>query len=601
MAAGEHRPRFIPLVQILRSRASAHGDDLALAVWRGPSVTYATWLAQAARFAARLHDQGVRPGDRVLLLFDNADWTLYAVAYAGTLLCGATATPLRISTPADRLGQIMSSLRPRVVVTSPAAAVARHGTMSVEIEAWAGDPLALPPETAEAADVGPTLGDDPAEVLYTSGTTGIPRGVVCTQQELTYGTTVSTAHERHEVHLHSAAFGTNFNQEMLRTSLVFGATVVVLPDFSAAACVEAVRELAVDRLRLAPLMVSALTRLPQDDTKALRRLREVSVSSAPCPAAALTALKARLPTTRVAGLYSLTESGRAMIRTVVGEDPPGALGRPVGATEVRITDDGGPIVPTGHIGQICLRNRDVPARSYLDLHDGHDRDEGDTGHDGDDQRDTHFTDGWLLTGDLGYLDDEGFVFLTGRRKDLIVVGGHKVAPLRVEDVILEHPDVTEVAVTAVPHPTLGETVGALVAGAPSPDLADLQRHCAGRLEWFEIPQVVRGCPALPRNDAGKVARREVARRLQARDLDTDAVETVALPELVETCRDVLGDDTIQANQSWVAAGADSFSLLEIVERTNGRLGVQLPLGIFFEAATIADAAAAAADYLSHHT
>jgi acyl-CoA synthetase (AMP-forming)/AMP-acid ligase II len=574
----------VSVIDLLDGLVTTHSEAVALAVVGGQALTYAAWWNGAFPVRTSLQRAGVRPGDRVVLAYDNDTWIDYATAYMGTLLAGATAVPLRSGARARWADRVVAASRARFVAFGPRGDVR---TAREAVRRWpqvTAIELAGAPEGGAPAAPPGAWSIDPAgiaELLFTSGTTGSPRGVACSHEQLTFEARERAAARYAEVgrqtQLHATAFGSNYNQELLRAALTWRSTVVVLPVFSARACLRAVDEHAVDVLRLTPPMAAALCRLGRSSARPLARVREIWVSSAPCPAAVLDGLQALAPGTYVMNQYALTESGSARIKSVVGQDPAGSLGRPTAGTEVRVVDSRGRSLPPGAAGNICLRHVAAPRRRYWD----------DASAGADDGDATRFVDDWLWTGDLGYVDERGYVYLVDRLKDLIVVGGYKVAPVEVEQVILEHPGVTDAAVAPVPHPSLGAIVGALIVAERSLEPADILRHCASRMEWYSVPRVVVFGETIPRSAAGKTLRTDVSRALAAAASTPRSAGTSGrTDELVSMCREAIGSADIKSSDAIIAAGGDSLSIVAIADMVRARWGVDLPLEVLFSPSSI---------------
>ena len=279
-----------------------------------------------------------------------------------------------------------------------------------------------------------------AEILFTSGSTGEPQAVLCPYGDIGFSWDLSPVDPGNTrgVEVHAAAFGTNFCQEMLRNPLCWGSLVVTLPEFGAADLRAAVVRHGARTLRLTPVMARMLARQGDAHADWLAGIREISVSSAFCPPELLGRLQAAVPNSLVVNQYSLTESGRAKLKNVWGRGPSQALGKPVEDSEVRVVSDG-KACPTGATGEIQIRHVAAVPRRYLE-----------TGEPlacavcPDEER------GWIPTGDLGYLDEDGYVFLVDRIKGIINVGGRKVSPLAVEQVLAQQDGVADVAVCGVP-------------------------------------------------------------------------------------------------------------------------------------------------------
>jgi len=242
-----------------------------------------------------------------------------------------------------------------------------------------------------------------------------------------------------------------------------------------------------------PAMAELLVAHPGFATADLTSLQAVSIGSAPLAPNTLLTLVERLPDASVSNSYGMTEAGPAFI--VMPQDEVtkriGSVGKPIPPMEIKIVDENGDGCPAREVGELLTRLPGQQREYYKDA---------------DATASTWTSDGWLRSGDLGYLDEDGFLYLVGRKKDLIVRGGHNVYPTDIEAVILEHPAVQEAAVVGVPHGVLGEDVAAFVVPKPGADVGDdeLKAFCAEHLADYKRPRQVTFVETLPRNATGKV-------------------------------------------------------------------------------------------------
>nr|MDP9020876.1 AMP-binding protein [Actinomycetota bacterium] len=486
---------------LLRQRAEEAPDAVALRVHRGAALTYGEWDRRADALARGFVARGVRRGDRVVLYFDTARWTDYAAGYAAVLRTGATAVPVGPRFAGPELDQVLTHCEAGGAV-APADLVG----------AVAGAPWAVPIEEL-AGDAGdgrpfpvPAEPGDLAEIIYTSGTTGTPKGVACSHANLAFhelpGSVAGAAGGEgagppaRVVFLHAFPVGTNAGQEVLRLPLRRpGATAVALARFDPQELCAAVAEHRVTRLQLVPAMAQVLVASGAWRAHDLSSVERVTLSSAPLLPALLPALAEAFPGATLCNAYALTESGTARTLLVDAGHRPGSVGRPVGGTEVRVVDDSGRDVPAGGTGEIWLRRPRAPRREYY-------RDPESTA--------AAFAGDWLRTGDLGHLDEEGYLHLDDRRKDLVVTGGTNVSTLEVEDALLHHPAVADAAVVGVPHPVLGEDVAAAVVLRSAATPRELQAFARRRLAEHKVPHRIAVVDELPRNASGKVRKRLVA-------------------------------------------------------------------------------------------
>jgi acyl-CoA synthetase (AMP-forming)/AMP-acid ligase II len=244
---------------------------------------------------------------------------------------------------------------------------------------------------------------------------------------------------------------------------------------------------------LVPAMAELLAASPRFESADLSAPTVVSIGSAPLAPATLLQLQERLPQATVSNSYGMTEAGPAFIVMPKEEVTKriGSVGKPIGPMEVKVVDDDLETVPNGTVGELLTR---MPGRQREYYRD----DEATSA--------TWTEDGWLRSGDLAYLDEDGFIYIVGRKKDMIIRGGNNIYATDVEAVILEHPDVREAAVIGVPHQVLGEDVGAFVVLREGAALSEdeLKEFCVDRLADYKRPRQVTFVAELPRNATGKV-------------------------------------------------------------------------------------------------
>jgi malonyl-CoA/methylmalonyl-CoA synthetase len=437
--------------------------------------------------AARLAAAGLRPGDRILM---SAGTSVELVeAHVAALRLGLVVVPANTAYREREIAHLVGDATPRAaVVDDPERAAwirrARPGTLVV------GPDVDLPagrsPSPAPVLDAaGP---DDPALIGYTSGTTGAPKGAVLSHRNLLASSESVrlawrwSADDRLVLalplfHIHGLGVG-------LHGTLLAGASAVLLPRFEPDAVLEAITGHDATLFFGVPTMYTRLAASPR--LGELARLRLCVSGSAPLPPAVFDRL-ADGSGQRVLERYGMTETGMNVSNPYAGERRPGTVGFPLPGVELRLGPDGeiqlrGPNVFTGYWGR-----PEASAAAFT-------------------------PDGWFRTGDIGEHDPDGYLRLVGRARELIITGGLNVYPREVEDVLLEHPAVGEVAVAGLPDAEWGEVVAAWVVpsstGAP-PSADELAGFAAERLARFKCPRRVVFVDALPRNALGKVLRHEL--------------------------------------------------------------------------------------------
>ncbi|MFG1810663.1 class I adenylate-forming enzyme family protein [Streptomyces sp. NPDC049040] len=460
------------LSELLRARAVAEPDKDALKVAGSGTLTFENWWRRSDAVAAGLLRRGVEPGDRIGLVFGNADWLEYAVAFFGVLKAGAVAVPL-----SDRL--------------SGADIDAMLGHCGASLVLRAGG---LP--TAEGTGRQPAPGDL-AQILYTSGTTGHPKGVAATHANLGYGWGGRRRPFAHSKTLaHAFPIGTNAGQWMLANAVGAHPTVLTLGRFTPGRFARMIEEHRVGTVFLVPTMAIELLAAGAHTRADLSSVLLLGSAAAPLPGKVAAELAAAFPRATIANYYTSTEAAPAQTVMLYDAARPSSVGRPASGGAVKVaTADGDPL-PANATGEVWMRSP-TASRSYY----------GDTA-----ASEGVFRGGWIRMGDLGYLDEDGYLHLVDRESDVVKSGAHKVSTLHVEEAVYEHPAVVEAAAFGVPHPALGKAVAVAVVGAV--DHTDLRAFLKSRLAPHELPQHLITLDALPRNHGGKVdkrALREVVR------------------------------------------------------------------------------------------
>ena len=568
---------------LLQARAVSEPERIAHAVDDGGSLTYGAWERRSNALARGLAEMGVRPGDRVGLYFENSDWVDFAVAYMGTVKAGAVAVPLssRFAGPEllsvlDRAGVegvIVGSERPR--------APGWHMSVTELLEGRYSD-------DAVQACITPA---DLAEILYTSGTTGLPKGVACAHAHI-----VRPFTERGDwppswwracsggLYLHALSVSTAGGQlRLLEPLMPERMTTLALPVFDADRFCRLAAENQAAVVQMVPSM--ALTIL---QTQAYRRydvscVRVVELGCAPLPASVLPELSAAFPGAHLVNMYSLSETRYTGTAMVHDGSHPGSVGLPFGGSDVRVTDPAGRPVATRAIGEVRLRRPGLKPQHYF----------------GDAKASAEvFGSGWTRTGDAGYLDEDGYLYVVDRIKDVITKGGHNVSSVMVESALLEHPDVVEAAVIGVPNPLLGEEVVAALVARGLVDGDELRAFLRTRLGAHEIPSRFIPVPDLPRNRSGKVLKRELRRRVETYEGGTamrgaDSGDA----SLAGIWASVLDRNSVNPDDDFFDLGGDSIQASQVTARVLNTLGVELPVTAVFENRTLAALSAVVDDLM----
>lgn len=501
------------------------------------SATFEQLRAASELVAARLHADGIGRGQKVAMLLGNDQALHFNAVYFGIHRVGAVPVPLNTRWAAPELHYVLEHSDAVAVVVGPAhlAVVAplakgegvmvegRPGRFSLEhFYVTGSDPVGafapLGDLRASATCELPVLdpppdNDDPADLLYTSGTTGMPKGVLVPEGNLAdppgqASLTQVLASLFGSSLLHAVPlFGFTGCHGLMLMSVRAGITQIVLPRFDPALLLAAIEQHRATSIMGVPTMLNLAMKHPDLHKYDYSSLQFVFFGAAPIQPDTVRKMLKVWPEVKMLNGYGLTEGG-AGAACMLGPDPkdilsrPGSVGRPVGCEVVVIADDGTE-APRGETGEICFRTS-VTRRSYYK---------------GADVTSDLWRDDLLHTGDVGYVAEDGYVFLTDRKKDMILRGGYNIFAVEVERVLLELPEVLEAAVIAIPHTDLGEDVLAVIAprpgatggaGALAPDR--INAFCRERLADYKCPRHVVFVDDLPKNAMAKVLKAELRAR-----------------------------------------------------------------------------------------
>jgi acyl-CoA synthetase (AMP-forming)/AMP-acid ligase II len=495
-------------VDQLRFMAREHPD---VAAYRnldaGTGLTFTEWDERSNALARGLGSLGVQPGDRVSIYLPSEEVLRWIVAYAAVHKAGAVAVPTNTRLSEPELATILGHAEVSTVLTCDALVGTLRGirdqltSLREVVSAGAPTAEAQPWEHVESTDCSdlqvPRGVDDLADVMYTSGTTGMPKGIAVRHGNLAMIPNLEPVWTG-DGWIHGAPMFTFAGIAFIYNPMKLGLVGLYQPKFDAGRWLEYVERERPTFTMLVPAFAELLVAHPDFERRDLSSLQQVSIGSAPLAPKTQLALIERLPNATVGNSYGMTEAGPAYIVMPKEEikNRVGSVGKPFGPMEIKIVDDDGAEVPSDTVGELLLRMQGKQREYYKD----------------DDATAATWTeDGWLRTGDLAYLDPDGFLYICGRKKDMIIRGGNNIYATDVEAVLLEHPEVREAAVTGVPHPVLGEDVAAWVVArtAGQLDRADLDAFVAERLADYKRPRSIYLVDELPRNATGKVMKQRL--------------------------------------------------------------------------------------------
>jgi acyl-CoA synthetase (AMP-forming)/AMP-acid ligase II len=496
-------------VDQLRFMAREHRDDVAYRdLDTGRAVTFRDWDDRSNSLARGLSALGVAPGERVSIYLPSDEVLRWIVAYAAIHKAGAVAVPTntRLSEPelAAILGhaEVAAVLSDESLLAGVLAVRGRVPTLRHVVSTGGSGAGVVAWSSIESSDRGdfqvPRDAGDLADVMYTSGTTGAPKGIA-----VRHGTLAMIPNCEPDWTgrgwIHGAPMFTFAGISFIYNPMKMGLAGYYQPRFDAGRWLDYVERERPTFCMLVPAFAELIVAHPDFQHRDLSSLEQVSVGSAPLAPKTQLALIERLPNASVGNSYGMTEAGPAFIVMPKEEirNRIGSVGKPIGPMQIKVVDDDGAELPARGVGELLLRMPGKQREYYKN-------DEATAA--------TWTEDGWLRSGDLAYLDEDGFLYICGRKKDMIIRGGNNVYATDVEAVLLEHPDVREAAVTGVPHPVLGEDVAAWVVRRPDSDLAvdELLGFVAERLADYKRPRQLWFVDELPRNATGKVMKHKLA-------------------------------------------------------------------------------------------
>jgi len=491
------------LAELLVATRERHGQRPALKL-DDAEVTYDALDEASARVAGMLRERGFQPGDRVGLMLPNVPY--FAIVYYGILRAGGTVVPMNVLLKGREVTFYLQDPGAKILFAwHQFAADAEVGANEAGAELILVEPGGFEGKLAEAEPVRDVLDrapDDTAVILYTSGTTGTPKGAELTHANLMTNVDVNlrtlqnTTEE--DVILGALPLFHSFGQTCcLNTAVKAGACLDLIPRFDGGKALEIIQRDKVTIFAGVPTMYHALLNHPERENYDTSSLRLCVSGGAALPVEVLRGYEEAFNTKVLEG-YGLSETSPvASFNHPHLERKAGSIGTPIEGVEMKVIDSEGNDLPQGEVGEIAIRGHNV-MKGYWNRPDA--------------TADSITPDGWFKTGDMAKVDEDGYFFIVDRKKDMIIRGGYNVYPREIEEVLYEHPAILEVAVIGVPDEQMGEEVGAAVVlrEGQQVDADEIRNYAKQRVAAYKYPRHIWFLDALPKGPTGKILKREIS-------------------------------------------------------------------------------------------
>lgn len=464
---------------------------------------------KSSQLAHALVDLGVKKGDRVLITMPNSPEVV--IGFNGILKVGAVAVPIMPLLQAQEINYILRDCEPKVILTTDFLLTkCLDATKDLENppkvltldESDSEHSLLSAMETAETTFPEVSINEnDEAALLYTAGTTGNPKGVVLTHKNL-YSNAKAASEtakilqlKQGRVALGVLPFSHAFGFTMMNVTLILGDKSVLLPQFDPKKVLEVIEKYKVTHTAMVPAMLHQLYHYPDADKYDTSSFFAVTSGSAALPQQLAKDFQRKFSCIILEG-YGLSEAAPIVTAT----DPmkklkPGSVGLPLPGIKIAVVDEEGNHLPPNEVGELIVSGPNVLKGYYGKPEETNEA----------------LKDGWLYTGDMARIDEEGYLFIVDRKKDLIIRGGFNIYPRDLEELLMSHPEVAEAGVVGVPSPKMGEEVVAYIVKRKGSTLTeeDLKQFCEEKLAKYKTPRFIKIIGFMPRNLIGKIDKKKL--------------------------------------------------------------------------------------------
>ena len=488
------------LASVLTDSAQRDPDHVALRL-DDMEVSYGLLDEGSARLAAVLAERGLKPGDRVGIMLPNVPY--FGVCYYGVLRAGCVVVPMNVLLKRREVAFYLGDSGAKLMFAwegfadDAKAGAEEAGAECIVVKPGEFEELLASVEPGR--DVVDRDPGDTAVILYTSGTTGTPKGAELTHENLKTNCEITRdmfGIGDQVVTLGALPLFHSFGQTCgMNATLAAGGTLTLIPRFDPGKALEIIQRDKVSLFQGVPTMYSAILHLEGHDKFDTATLETCVSGGSAMPVELMRGFEAAFDCKILEG-YGLSESSPvASFNRPDRERKPGSIGIPIEGVEMKVVDDDGNDVAQGEVGEIVIRGHNV-MKGYWNKPD----ETGDT-----------LVDGWLYTGDMAKIDEDGYFFIVDRKKDLIIRGGYNVYPREIEEVLYEHPAVREAAVVGVKDDKLGEEIGAAIALKDGEDVSaqELRDFVKEQVAAYKYPRQVWFVDDLPKGPTGKILKREI--------------------------------------------------------------------------------------------
>jgi len=488
------------LAQILIDAAERDPDHVAIRL-DDVELTYQQLDGASAHVAGLLREHGVSPGDRVGIMLPNVPY--FPVVYYGILRAGCIVVPMNVLLRKREVAFYLEDPGAKLIFAwegfAEAAQVGAEQAGAECILVKAGEFEQLVGAAEPITQVAEVDDDDTAVILYTSGTTGTPKGA-----ELTHANLIRNAEASRDlfgldaeaITLGALPLFHSFGQTCgMNATLGGGGTLTLIPRFDPGKALEIMQRDEVNIFQGVPTMYNAMLHLPEREDYDTSSLQVCASGGSAMPVELMRGFEEAFHCKVLEG-YGLSESSPvASFNHADRERKPGSIGTPIEGVEMKVVDEDANEVKQGEVGEIVIRGHNV-MKGYWNRPEA---------------TEETIRDGWLHTGDIGRVDEDGYFFIVDRKKDMIIRGGYNVYPREIEEVLYEHPDVREAAVVGVPHDEYGEEVAAAVALKDGAGVSadELRAFVKDQVAAYKYPRRIWFVDDLPKGPTGKILKREI--------------------------------------------------------------------------------------------